>query len=34
MQVEMTYEGDSGLAAYLIDNAQDFFNQEPNLAQE
>ncbi|MDR3624321.1 MAG: hypothetical protein P4L16_04180 [Chlamydiales bacterium] len=28
MQVELTYEGDKGLAAYLIDNAQSFFEQD------
>jgi hypothetical protein len=28
MQVEMSYEGDSSLASYLIDNAQEFFAQE------
>jgi hypothetical protein len=28
MQVEMSYEGDSNLASYLVDNAQEFFSQE------
>jgi len=28
MQVEMTYEGDPTLAAYLIENAQGFIDQE------
>lgn len=28
MQVEMTYEGDSVLAAYLLENAQSFVFQE------
>jgi len=26
MQVEMTYEGDPTLAAYLVESAQDFIN--------
>lgn len=28
MHVEMTYEGDPGLASYLLENAQGFFDQE------
>ena len=27
MQVEMTYEGDAHLAAYLLENAQDFIEE-------
>lgn len=34
MQVEMTYEGDSTLASYLIDNAQEFFAQDCSMSQE
>lgn len=30
MQVEMTYEGDPTLAAYLIESAQGFFEEEEN----
>lgn len=29
MQVEMTYEGDACLAAYLIESAQGFIDDEP-----
>ena len=28
LQVDMSYEGDTGLASYLIDNAQEFFSQD------
>lgn len=28
MQVEMTYEGDPTLAAYLLESAQGFFDEE------
>lgn len=28
MQVEMTYEGDPSLASYLIENAQQFIDQD------
>ena len=31
MQVEMTYKGDSDLAAYLIENAQVYFDQARNF---
>lgn len=34
MQVEMTYEGDSDLAAYLIQNAQVFFDQQIATAKD
>ncbi|MGE3954853.1 MAG: hypothetical protein AB7F31_06695 [Parachlamydiales bacterium] len=33
MEVEMTYEGDSDLAAYLIDSAQTLFEQPLALAE-
>jgi hypothetical protein len=34
MQVEMCYKGDDGLAAYLVDNAQDFFHQQMDTAND
>ncbi len=33
MQVEMTYEGDECLAAYLIESAQGFIDDQMNLSQ-
>ena len=29
MSVEMTYEGDPALASFLLENAQDFIEQNP-----
>lgn len=34
MQVEMTYEGDPTLAAYLLENAQGFFEEESEEESE
>ncbi len=34
MQVDLSYEGDTSLASYLIDNAQDFFSQETLLSND
>ena len=30
MQIEMTYQGDPTLAAYLVESAQDILNTDPN----
>ena len=32
MQVEMTYEGDVSLAAFLIESAQDIIDEQENLS--
>lgn len=32
MQVEMTYEGDACLAAYLIESAQGFIDEQTNFS--
>lgn len=34
MNVEMTYKGDSDLAAYLIENAQTFFDQQQSFSKQ
>jgi hypothetical protein len=34
MQVEMTYQGDTALAAYLLQGAQSFINQEEEQEKE
>ncbi|MBS0650930.1 MAG: hypothetical protein JSR93_07210, partial [Verrucomicrobia bacterium] len=32
MQVEMTYEGDRSLAAFLIESAQDIIDHQENMS--
>ncbi|MBS0607676.1 MAG: hypothetical protein JSR57_12060, partial [Verrucomicrobia bacterium] len=32
MQVEMTYEGDRSLAAFLIESAQDIIDDQENMS--